>query len=93
MGLIETYVNIKNYQNYEIAAYKLERAEANEVIQALEKQVPMKARIEAAAEKTASGKCPRCEADMLYIVEGSKPSYKNYCRYCGQKVDWNAARE
>ena len=52
MGLIETYVNIKNYQDYDVAAYKLERSEATEVIQALEKQVPMKARIEAAAEKT-----------------------------------------
>ena len=91
MGLIETYVNIKNYQDYEIAAYKLERAEAAEVIQALEKQVPMKARIEAAGEKTISGVCPRCEADMVYIVEGHRPSYKNYCRHCGQRVDWSAA--
>lgn len=93
MGLIETYVNIKNYQDYEIAAYHLERAEANEVIQALEKQIPKKAKIEAAGEKTISGSCPRCEADMVYIIEGYKPSYKSYCRHCGQRVDWSAVIE
>ena len=91
MGLIECYTNIKNYQDYEIAAYRLERSEANEVIQALEKQIPKKARIEAIGEKTVSGSCPRCEADMVYIVECYKPSYKNYCRHCGQRVDWSAA--
>ena len=34
MGLIETYVNIKNYQDYEIEAYHLEAKEAVEVVQA-----------------------------------------------------------
>lgn len=92
MGLIETYVNIKNYKDYEIAAYKLEESEAVEVIQALEKQIPKKAVIEAAGETTVSGRCPRCEAEMVYIVQGYHPTYKNYCRFCGQKVDWNSAR-
>lgn len=91
MGLIETYVNIKNYHDYAIAAYRLEESEALEVVQALEKQIPKKAFIDAAGEKTVSGRCPRCEADMVYIIEGHKPSYKNYCRYCGQRVDWSDA--
>ena len=91
MGLMETYVNIKNYEDYEITAYRLERPEALEVIQALEKQIPKKARIEAAGEKTVSGYCPRCEAEMVYIVEGYKPSYKSYCRHCGQRVDFSSA--
>lgn len=90
MGLMETYVNIKNYQDYEIAAYRLERPEALEVIQALEKQIPKKARIEAAGEKTVSGICPRCEAEMVYIVEGYRPSYKCYCKHCGQRVDFSS---
>ena len=91
MGLVETYVNIKNYSGYEIAAYRLERSEALEVIQALEKQIPKKARIEAAGEKTVSGICPRCEAEMVYIVEGYRPSYKCYCKNCGQRVDFSSA--
>ena len=91
MGLVECYVNIKNYKDYDIAAYRLERSEANEVIQALEKQISKVARIEAVGEKTISGFCPRCEADMVYIIEGYKPSYMNYCRRCGQRVDWSAA--
>lgn len=93
MGLIETYVNIKNYHDYEIAAYRLEAKEAVEVVQALEKQVPKVPRIEAAAEKTASGICPICEKDAYYIVEGIRPTYKSYCRYCGQKLDWSGAYE
>lgn len=91
MGLIETYVNIKSYKDYDIAAYRLERSEALEVIQALDKQVPKKARIEAAGEKTISGICPRCEADLVYIVEGTRPSYKSYCKHCGQRVDFSSA--
>ena len=90
MGLIETYVNIKNYHDYEIAAYRLEEKEAVEVVQALEKQIPRKPFYEAAAEKTASGRCPRCEKDVVYVLEGIRPSYKNYCRYCGQKIDWSS---
>lgn len=91
MGLVETYVNISSYQDFEIEAYHLERSEANEVIQALQKQIPVKARIEAAGEKTISGVCPKCESDIYYFVEGYKPSYKNYCRHCGQKIDWSHA--
>ena len=89
MGLIETYRNLSAYDSYEVAAYRLERAEALECIQALEKQIPKKARIEAAGERTISGYCPRCEADQVYIVPKNMPNYKSYCRNCGQRIDWS----
>lgn len=93
MGLIETYVNIKNYHAYEIAAYRLEEREAAEVIQALGKQVPKKAMIEGIGEKTISGRCPNCESDVVYLITSEGDSYKNYCRHCGQKIDWRLPEE
>lgn len=89
MGLIETYVNLKDYDSYEIKAYPLQRNEANEILQALEKQIPKKARIEARGEKTVSGFCPRCEAETSYVIKGFNPTFKSYCRECGQRIDWS----
>lgn len=91
MGLIETYANIKDYRDYEIAAYRLEEKEAVEVIQALDKAVPKKAVIDGIGEKTISGRCPSCESDVVYLIASEGASYKNYCRRCGQKIDWSAA--
>lgn len=89
MALIETYVKIKNYHDYAIAAYPLEEREALEVIQALEKQVPRRAFIEGIGTKTISGRCPNCESDVVYIINSENPSYKNYCRHCGQKINFS----
>lgn len=89
MGIIETYRNLSDYDSFDVAAYKLEQQEALECIQALEKQIPKKARIEAAGERTISGYCPRCEADQVYIVPKNMPNYKSYCRNCGQRIDWS----
>ena len=88
MGLIEAYVNIKNYKDYDIEAYHLEKLEAAEVVQALEKQIPKKVRIEAAGTKTISGYCPSCEKDLVYIIQGDRPTFKSHCPVCGQKLDW-----
>lgn len=88
MGLIETYRNLSAYDSFEIASYRLERQEALECIQALEKQIPKKARIEAEAERTISGYCPRCEAPLVYIVPKTLPKYLSYCNCCGQRIDW-----
>ena len=89
MGLVETYVNIKDYDAFEIAAYELQRNEANECVQALEKQIPKKARIEPEPEKTISGFCPSCENPLVYIKRGEYPSMKSFCPGCGQRIDWS----
>lgn len=88
MGLIETYRNLTAYDSYNIAAYRLEYSEAIECIQALDKQIPKKARIEARGERTISGYCPRCESELVYIVPKTLPNYKSYCKDCGQRIDW-----
>ena len=89
MGLIETYRNLSAYDSFDVAAYKLEQQEALECIQALEKQIPKKARIEAAGERTISGYCPRCEAEQVYIMPKSQVKLTSWCRNCGQKIDWS----
>lgn len=89
MGLIETYVNLKAYDSFDIAAYPLQREEASECIQALERKIPKKAKIEAAGEKTISGFCPVCEAELVYIKRGFSPSMKSFCSHCGQRIDWS----
>lgn len=88
MGLIETFTNLKDYDAFEIKSYQLQRSEANECIQALEKQIPRKAKIEAEGEKTISGFCPRCEVPLVYIKAGYNPSMKSFCNKCGQRIDW-----
>lgn len=90
MGLVETYVNLKAYDTFDIAAYPLQRGEANECIQALERLIPKKARVDAEGEKTVTGFCPVCEAEIHYIKRGFNPSMKGFCPYCGQKIDWSA---
>lgn len=89
MALIETYVKIKNYHDYPIAPYSLEEKEALEVVQALARQVSRKPIIEGIGEKTISGRCPNCDNDVVYSVRHDYNSYKNYCRKCGQKIDWS----
>lgn len=89
MGLIESYVNISSYQEFEIKAYQLQRNEANEVVQALEKQIPKKVRLEAAGDSTLSGICPACEHMVIYAPKHDGGSMKSYCRNCGQRIDWS----
>lgn len=87
MGLLETYYNIRDYQEYASKPYNLKKHEAVEVIGALERQLPKKAVIEAEGEKTISGFCPICEKDLVYI-KTERPRYFSYCPRCGQKVAW-----
>ena len=89
MGLIETYVNISSYQEFEIKAYQLQRNEANEVVQALEKQIPKKVRLEAAGDSSMTGTCPRCEHLVVYSRDHDNDSMKSFCRNCGQRIDWS----
>ena len=89
MGLIETYTNLKAYDSFDSAAYPLQRSEAIECVQALERRIPKKARIDDAGEKTMSGFCPVCEGHISYIIAGFNPSYKSFCQYCGQRIDWS----
>lgn len=89
MGLVETYVNINAYQDYEIAAYRLERTEASEVLAALRKQIPKKPIGLSVGEATSSGVCPSCARDVIFITADDPVNKKNHCRYCGQKLDWN----
>lgn len=88
MGLIETYVNLKSYDSYDIAAYELQKEEARECVQALEKMIPKKARVDARGEATISGRCPVCETDLV-LVKGYSPTFKSFCRNCGQRLDWS----
>lgn len=90
MGLVETYVNISAYQDYDIAAYRLERKEASEVLAALRKQIPKKPIGASIAEVTSSGTCPSCARYVTFHTEDDPVNRKNHCRYCGQKLDWNA---
>lgn len=89
MGLVETYVNLKDYDSFEIAAYELQRNEARECLKALEKQIPEKARIISSLEKVVSGYCPCCNNRETYFSFGDKPTNKSYCRKCGQLIDWS----
>ena len=83
MGLLETFYNIRGYNNY--------AKEAIEVVAALERQIPRKAWIEAEGEKTISGFCPMCEHELVYI-KTERPRYTSYSPQCGQKIDWRGAR-
>ena len=65
MGLVETYVNINAYQDYEIAAYRLERTEASEVLAALRKQIPKKPIELSVGEASSSGVCPYVQGRRL----------------------------
>lgn len=47
MGLLETFYNIRGYNNYAKEPYQLKKHEAVEVVAALERQIPKKAFIEA----------------------------------------------
>lgn len=87
MGLLETYWSIRDYQDYETAPYQLKKNEAIEILAALRRQMPRKAIIEAAAEKTVSGICPVCERDLV-LIRTQNPRYMTYCPDCGQKIDW-----
>ena len=89
MGLVETYVNINAYQDYEIAAYRLERAEATDVLEALSKQIPKKPIGISVGEVTSSGVCPSCARDVVFFTSDDPVRRKNHCKYCGQKIDWN----
>lgn len=88
MGLTETYVNIKQYNDYEIRAYHLEQNEAVYVLDALEKQIPKKPIDAHHAKVTSSGLCPSCGREIIYIHNDDSSNMRNYCRYCGQKIDW-----
>lgn len=90
MGLVEVYVNLKDYQAFDIKAYQLQQNEALECIQALEKQITKKPIIEAEGEKTVSGVCPGCGKHLVYIKHGLNPRMKSYCNNCGQHIDWSA---
>ena len=59
---------------------------ANEIaIQALEKQIPMKPKINRIDSETIYCKCPSCNiTTVLY-----RNCIMNYCKECGQKLDWS----
>lgn len=88
MGLTETYVNIKNYKHYDIRAYHLEESEALYCIGALEKQMPKKPIEASHGTVTSSGVCPSCGKMIMYIHNEDCANMRNYCRNCGQKIDW-----
>lgn len=89
MGLVETYVNISAYKDYDIAAYKLEQNEAVEVIAALAKQLPKMPIGISVGELTSSGACPKCGNDVIYLKSDDPVHKRNYCKKCGQKLTWN----
>ena len=89
MGLIETYVNLREYNEFEIKAYQLQRNEANECVQALARMVPKKAKIDSIGESTISGRCPSCEHLVIYSKKHDGDSMKSFCRNCGQRIDWS----
>lgn len=89
MALIETYVNISSYKDYDIAAYRLEKSEASEVIDALKKQIPKKPIGISVGEATSSGVCPTCSRDVVFFTSDDPVRRRNHCKYCGQKIDWN----
>lgn len=86
MGLKEIVANLKQYNEYEIKAYQLQRNEAAECLQALEKQMAQKPYNVERARVTISGFCPGCHKENHYIV---RPVMRSWCPYCGQKIDWN----
>ena len=65
--------------------YKNRKKYAELAIEALEKQIAKKPRINRVSDDTEYMKCPQCKlATVLY--SDMKP---DYCPKCGQKLDWN----
>lgn len=77
---IEEMIETLRYKAMNIKA-KIEPDFFYEVADALEKQVPKKvAYFKLAVD---AYECPNCEDISLKISAGQ------YCRYCGQKLDWS----
>ena len=57
-------------------------------IEALEKQIPKKPIIKKWSGGNKTYNCPSCDCDYnrFYIS-------KEYCMYCGQKIDWEEVEE
>ncbi len=88
MGLIETYVNLSQYNDFEIKAYPLQRGEALECVQALERRIPKKVILQADGEKTMSGLCPSCGKEITFIKKSPLLRMMNFCGGCGQRINW-----
>lgn len=89
MGLLETYYHIRDYHDYVREPYQLKHNEAVEVLAAMQRQLPKKAIIVAAGEKTISGVCSNCGAELVYLRSKKNMSY---CPDCGQKIDWTGGQ-
>lgn len=88
MGFIETYVNLRNYDCFDVKAYQLQRDEANNCLEALQRMMPKKAIDISEGSATSSGLCPSCGKELIYVSKNDNANKRNFCRYCGQCVDW-----
>lgn len=55
------------------------------VVEALEKQIAKKPRINRVSDDTEYMKCPQCRLTTV-LYSDMRP---DYCPKCGQKLDWN----
>lgn len=87
MGHIELLTNLKSWDAWDFASFKIERDDAPIVISALEKAKAAKPIVESVGEKTISGTCPECNTSAVFIVGDERRI--SYCKYCGKKLDWS----
>lgn len=91
MGQIEVLNNLKGWGAWDYQAYRLEKNEADIVINALVKQRPLRLEAETIGTFTVSGNCPSCHNAIISKKEGE--GVTNYCRWCGQRITWQGKDE
>ena len=85
MEIKEGIIRLKRlFSNYELDLPNTDSLEILDMaIQALEKQIPKKPADQHGV--WLNKRCPSCD----YVISRSEEGIFNYCKKCGQALDWN----